>query len=88
MTGKPGRRYPWPHRQLPTTPPNNGTGPSDGTMTAQHIADHLGITRRAIARYKTLGLPTHMADRLATHILGTHPALIWSDWYNDESSPQ
>ena len=86
MSTKAGRRYPWPHKHLPTRP-NTGTIIADGTMTDQTIAEHLNTTSRTIQRYKQHGLPHAAADHLAIHILGTHPALIWHDWYHNESTP-
>jgi hypothetical protein len=49
------------------------------------IARILNINPSAIYRWRKpdVGLPIHIADRLACQ-LGFHPSLIWGDlWWND-----
>lgn len=44
------------------------------------LAQRLHLTVRTIRRYNTHGLTALQADRAAITI-GTHPALIWPDWW-------
>lgn len=48
----------------------------DLTVDAQ--AEVLGVTRRTIHRYATVGVELAQAERLACHA-GLHPAAIWGD---------
>jgi plasmid maintenance system antidote protein VapI len=46
-------------------------------------AELLGVTRETIARWRNghHGLTVWRADELAVKKLGTHPALLWPDWF-------
>lgn len=53
--------------------------PHTPDLTAQ-LAERLHLTDRTIRRYNTHGLTALQADRAAITI-GTHPTLIWPNWW-------
>lgn len=48
-------------------------------VSAGRLAEQLGLSRRTICRYARHGMTEAQADHAAC-ALGTHPALIWSEW--------
>jgi transcriptional regulator with XRE-family HTH domain len=42
------------------------------------LAEALGVTRRAVQRWQTKGIPWPTADKLAI-AAGSHPVLVWGD---------
>ncbi len=56
--------------------PLSALGESNLTL----LSAQTGINLRTLNRWKTNGVPLFAADRIAVS-LGTHPALVWPDWY-------
>jgi hypothetical protein len=48
-----------------------------------YLAEEIGVSRRELQRWKTVGVPEHWADRAAV-ALGQHPFAIWGfEWLRD-----
>ncbi len=68
------------HRDMaPRGTQHDGTAWSD-----RNLADLLGVTRRAVVRWRHAGIPIYSADRAAV-ALGVHPSLIWPEWWEGAS---
>lgn len=63
-----------------------------------HYDRHLAPTRFDYARYFDVaistidrwredGIPLYQADRIAITKLGTHPGVIWREWFEDACEP-
>jgi hypothetical protein len=50
------------------------------THSANELAARIGVSTRTIQRWKLNGITVWQADRMAC-ALGTHPSLIWADWW-------
>lgn len=46
----------------------------------EFVGDLVGVDRQTIHNWRQQGIPIYAADRAATR-LGTHPTLIWPNWY-------
>lgn len=64
---------------------NQHTDATDNdTITAtQALAEHLGVDRRTIRRWRHEGIPADKIDHLACHIVGCNPINIWPE-YDDQ----
>lgn len=50
-------------------------------VPAQLLAEQTGFSKRTGQRWAEVGeVDDHLADLLATRI-GSHPVLVWPDWY-------
>lgn len=56
--------------------------PLEGQLRAAAENRALGVDRAQRYRWRQIGISVYDADRLAVR-LGTHPALIWDDWFAD-----
>lgn len=51
-----------------------------GRVSANRLADSLGVHRHTLARWRVHGIPLHSADAAAI-TLGLHPAELWDEWW-------
>lgn len=70
MSRPPSNRYPFEPLANHTKPATLGT-----------LAQRIGVSRRTLHRWANHGIPTDQADRAAIAI-GSHPACIWPDHWN------
>jgi hypothetical protein len=55
-------------------------------LSAGTIAEMLGTTRRAVTRWRSIGLNERQADELAVRHLGVHPSVVWgAEWWRTAS---
>ena len=56
----------------------------DLEATNSEIAEILGVSRETVQRWRNgrAGIDPNLADKLAVHRLGVHPATLWPDsWW-------
>lgn len=47
------------------------------------VAGYVGMTKRAVQRWRTEGIPESQVDRICTHHLGVHPTYVYGDEWED-----
>lgn len=92
-TRRPGHRRggPRPQRRFPTAPLETWLAVRGVAATEQHpqgsqrgLARFLGVDPGQWQRWRSEGVPTFAADRLACRA-GLHPSLLWPDWFDEET---